>query len=66
MKTAINNYIAVKRTSLEKVAGPSFSDKESAVSAAKNMAGPENSDYAIIKIHGIVQALVETKYIEKG
>lgn len=65
MKTVINNYIAVKRTSLEKVAGPSFASKEPAVNAAKNMAGPENSDYVIIKVQGIVQALIETKYIEK-
>ena len=65
MKTVINNYIAVKRTSLEKIAGPAFVDKYLAVDAAKNMAGPENSDYAIIKVHGIVQALIETKYVEK-
>lgn len=64
MKTIIGTYITVRRNDLEELNGSTFRNLETAKKEAESKAGLANTDYAVIKIQGIMLAFVKTEFIE--
>ncbi len=65
MRATVGFYAAIARKLLEEATEVAYADKHSAIKKATAMAGPENTDYVVIRIEGIMQATVQTEFIEQ-
>lgn len=65
--SAVGKYLVVRKHDFENFcATVTFTHKEPAIKEARKLAGSRNNDYLIVKVIGIMQALVETKLIEES